>query len=251
MNTLFKEPEAAMSTDLVEHRDVTPIQILQSAVERGVDASQLEKLMDLQERWERNQASKQFSEAMHACQEVMPKVVRDAVNNQTKSRYATLEKVQEVCRPIYSAHGFSLSYGEDDCPVPGYKRTVCDVRHSGGHCVRYHLDLPIDGIGAKGNAIGAMNPVQACISTTSYGQRRLTSMIFNLTLAGEDDDGQSFATISEKEVATIEDWCAQLEVKTSVYTKWIGVGHLHEMTPEQYENVMAEIMRKAKQKGIA
>jgi hypothetical protein len=57
--------------------------------------------------------------------------------------------------------------------------------------VRYHLDLPIDGVGAKGNAIGAMNPVQGCISTGTYGQRVLTCRAFNITVADTDMDGQA------------------------------------------------------------
>lgn len=37
---------------------VTPSMLLQMAVEKGLGIDQLEKLMDLQERWERNKAKK-------------------------------------------------------------------------------------------------------------------------------------------------------------------------------------------------
>ena len=168
----------------------TPLSILSLAISKGCDPDALDKLLALQERWEANQARKLFAESMHSCQQEMPRILRDKENSQTRSRYATLERVQERSQPIYSAHGFSLSYGEADCIREGWKRTVCDVRHVGGHCERYHLDLPLDGFSAKGTAIGAMNPVQAAISTTSYGQRRLLCMIFNITLTNEDNDGQ-------------------------------------------------------------
>lgn len=171
-------------------RELTPMEILQSAVDKGVDAEQLEKLLELQERYEANQARKAFSESMHAAQTEMPRVIRDADNKQTGSKYARLEDVQIAAGPIYTKHGFSLSYGEGATLIEGYKRTICDVRHSAGHVEQYHLDLPIDGIGPRGNAIGGMNRVQGCISTTSYGQRRLLCMIFNITIAGDDNDGQ-------------------------------------------------------------
>jgi hypothetical protein len=170
--------------------EITPMDMFATSLASDVDPERLRVIMELHEKWERNQATKLFAAAMHRCQSQMPSVIKDAANAQTKSRYATLENVQEIARPIYSAHGFSLCFAEEDCPQAGYKRTVCDVTHEAGAERRYHLDLPVDGVGAKGNAIGAMNPVQAAISTTSYGQRRLLCMVFNVTIAGEDNDAQ-------------------------------------------------------------
>ena len=182
----------------------TPMQLLQSALDQGVDTDKLRELLDLQERWERREAEKAFAVAMHEAQRDMPTVVTDATNTHTKSRYALKETVQKQVKPIYVKHGFSLSFGEDDCHLEGHKRTVCDVTHDLGHTRRYHLDLPVDGIGPKGTSIGGMNAVQGCVSTTSYAQRRLICMIFNLTVAGEDTDGSTTeATITPDQVATI------------------------------------------------
>src|SRR5690606_14215783 len=97
------------------------------------------------------------------------------------------------------------NYGEDDCPIQTWKRTICDVRHIGGACHRYHLDLPTDGIGPKGNPIGGMNVVQGSISTTSYAQRRLLCMIFNITIADNDDDGQGAVKVTEEQAIQLED----------------------------------------------
>ena len=147
-------PDGPAATVVAQPLD-TPLSILSLAISKGCDPDALDKLLALQERWEANQARKLFAEAMHECQQEMPRILRDKENSQTRSRYATLERVQERSQPIYSAHGFSLSYGEADCTREGWKRTVCDVRHVGGHCERYHLDLPLDGFSAKGTAIGA------------------------------------------------------------------------------------------------
>lgn len=170
-------------SDKLQTVDVVPMQLLASAIEHNVDPDRLGKLLELQERWERNQAEKAFSEAMHAAQQEIPAVVRDAENNHTRKRYALLETIQKQAKPVYEKHGFCLSFGESDCPLDKHKRTVCDVTHTAGHTRRYHIDLPVD-------SSGSMNAIQGCISTTSYAQRRLTSMIFNITIAGEDDDGQ-------------------------------------------------------------
>lgn len=244
--TLFDQgKEIPMSTGaLIEHKAPTPIDILQTAVSNGVDAGQLEKLMDMQERWERNQAEKQFNEAMHACQQEMPRVLKTSENQQTGSMYANLERVQESARPVYTKHGFSLCYGEADCPVPSFKRTVCDVRHVGGHCVRYHLDLPLDGIGPKGNPIGGMNAVQGCISTTSYGQRRLLCMIFNITLSGEDDDGQTVACIDPDQIAIVNEWLETTGTDLKAFLKWVKAPSLDKMPATKFDEAIAFFKRK-------
>jgi len=180
-------------TDLItaepEVQQANPLLLLERAVEKGMDPAQLKALVDLHEQWRAARAAEAFAESMNACQSEMPIVVRDALNQKTESKFARLETVQQIAKPVYTRHGFALSFAEEDSNTQGFKRTICDVRHRGGHCVRYHLDLPRDGIGPKGNPIGGMNAVQGCISTGSYGQRVLTCQIFNITVADTDSDG--------------------------------------------------------------
>lgn len=248
MADLFDEAGTAIATEATPlvARTPTPIDVLQSAVQHGLGADELEKLMLMQERWEQNQAQKQFAEAMHLCQQEMPTVFKGSKNKQTNSTYANLEDVQETCRPIYTAHRFSLSYGEADCPLMNHKRTVCDVLHAGGHCKRYYLDLPIDGVGAKGNAIGGMNPVQAAVSTTSYGQRRLLCMIFNVTLSDEDDDGQASAgLITEEQAATLREWIEASGANEAGYLKFLGVPTLANIPQRKYATALQALKDKA------
>lgn len=245
-------PEPA-GLQVAEYRTPTPIDILQTAVDRGLDADQLEKLMLMQERWEAGQAKKQFSEAMHNCQQEMPQIVKDAENSHTRSRYALLETVQKHARPVYAKHGFSLSFGEADCPTADHKRTVCDVRHSGGHCERYHIDLPIDGEGAKGGK-SSMNAVQGSISTTSYGQRRLICMIFNITVADEDDDGQTLSKINEQQYATLEDWIELLKPtpwKLGPFLNWLQVKSIGELPAAKFNQAANELQAAARKHGVA
>lgn len=55
---------------------ITPMDMLKVAVDRGADLEQLEKLMDLQERWEKNQAKKAFVEALSAFKADPPTVIK-------------------------------------------------------------------------------------------------------------------------------------------------------------------------------
>jgi hypothetical protein len=108
--------------------------------------------MDLQERWEANQAKKAFDEAMQQAQAEMRPVLMNASNEQTKSRYATYEILDNAIRPIYTKHGFSLSFNSGDCPIADHVRIVCEVS-CGGHRIYPHIDMPADGKGAKGGDV--------------------------------------------------------------------------------------------------
>lgn len=231
-----------MSTALAT-TNATPMSLLAVAVERGHDPQQLKQLMDLQEQWEANQARKAYAEAMHACQQSMPRIVKDRQNTHTRTSYATLEAVQRSAQPVYAQHGFSLSYGEADCPISTMKRTVCDVRHIGGHCERYHIDLPVDGSGANGGR-SSMNAVQGAISTTSYAQRRLLCMIFNITLTDEDDDAQTLSVITPEQADQLKDWLDATNTSVANFLKWGGCQSLSAFPANKYDEAVEYLKRK-------
>lgn len=221
-----------------------PLMLIASAIDKGIDPDRLGKLLDLQERYEKSRAVEAFHAAMNACQSEMPLVVRDAENTQTRSRYATLESIQAIAKPVYSRHGFALSFGEADCAKEGWKRIVCDVRHTGGHSATYHIDLPIDGIGAKGNAIGGMNPVQGCVSTLSYGQRTLTCRIFNVTVADEDIDGQCEGFITVEQRDQLESLIKQKNVDRDRFLHWANIPELVDMPRADFPKALDMLRRK-------
>jgi hypothetical protein len=251
MAELFDQ-ENAVSTELVEHRASQPMDILIADI-KDIDPEKARALMDMQFEWERNQAKKQYAVAMQACQEEMPTVIQNQDNSHTRSRYADLQAVQKTAKPVYSRHGFSLSFGEADCSLPNHKRTICDVLHDGGHEKRYYVDLPVDGTGSQGGK-SSMNAVQGCISTTTYGQRRLLCMIFNITIAGEDDDAQSISKINEAQYATLEDWIELLKptpFKLPPFLKWLNVSKLSEIAAADFNKAATELQAQARKHGVA
>jgi hypothetical protein len=96
--------------------------------------------------------------------------------------------LDRAVRPIYTKHGFGLSFNTDEAPGPEQARIVCDVCHVGGHTRRYHVDMPVDGKGARGGDV--MTKTHAMGSGISYGMRYLLRMIFNLAI-DQDDDGNA------------------------------------------------------------
>lgn len=153
-----------------------------------VSIEKLERLMALWERGEVKRQAQEFGVAMAKAQQAIPTVIADKDNNQTSSRYASYPALDRVVRPIYSAHGFSLSF--DTRPIESEQavRVICYVAHIAGHVREYQIDMPTDGKGAKGGDV--MTKTHATGSGVSYGMRYLLKMIFNIAIAGErDDDG--------------------------------------------------------------
>ena len=167
--------------------DSTPAGLLRMAVQKGTDADQLTKLMDLYDRWNADQSRRAYAESMRAVQSEAPTIERASINSQTNSKYAKLEAVNAGPVPVYTQHGFSLSFAEGKAEKDGHIRTECDVSHNAGHTERKGLELPIDDVGIKG--VTNKTPIHAAGSTFSYARRYLTCLIFNVS-TGDDDDGQ-------------------------------------------------------------
>jgi len=171
-------------------RQDNPFQQMATAlIDKGGDVSQLGALLDLQMKWEGDQARKAYADSMASAQAEMPAIFKDKFNLQTESWYATLESVNNRITPVYTKHGFSLSFDTEDSPLEKCIRIVCRVLHYKGHREEFRYDQPIDdvGIGGKVNK----TQVHARGSAITYGRRYLTMMIFNLVTGDEDDDGNT------------------------------------------------------------
>jgi ERF superfamily len=131
-----------------------------------------------------------FEGAMSAVQGEMRAVATDSNNPQTRSKYASYYALDRALRPIYTRHGFSLSFDTADGAPDNFLRIVCYVGHRCGHSRTYHIDMPADGRGAKGGEV--MTKTHATGSAVTYGQRYLLRMIFNIATGG-DDDGNAAA----------------------------------------------------------
>lgn len=163
--------------------------IQRAAADPGCDIEKMERLMQMHEKFVDRTASAAYNAAMVRAQQRIQPVARNALNTQTSSYYAKLEDIDRSISPVYTAEGFSLSFGTADSPMVGHVRVICDVMHADGHIKQFKVDLPLDatGIGGKTNKTG----VHAHGSTYSYARRYLTMMIFNVVMGDEDDDGQA------------------------------------------------------------
>lgn len=170
-------------------RAVTPMEMLNTAVQRGADIGTIERLVALQERMMARDAEMQFNAALNRAQAAMGPVSADMTNPQTKSKYASYNALDKKLRPIYLKEGFSLSFDTSEAK-PGMVSVICHVSHSAGHTRTYRApDMPADGKGAKGGDV--MTLTHATGAAMSYGQRYLLKFIFNVAIGEDDTDGNA------------------------------------------------------------
>jgi hypothetical protein len=157
------------------------------AMDPNADIDKMERLLAMYQEIQKGKAEREFNGALQSVQAEMPSIRRDAENKQTHSTYAKIETINAALIPVYTRHGFSLSFGTEQAEQPEHIKIVCNVSHVSGHTRKYEYDSPITTVGIQGNAM--MTRTHASGSALSYGRRYLTLMIFNATLTDEDDDG--------------------------------------------------------------
>lgn len=153
----------------------------------NVDIDKMERLIAMHERVQAEQSRREFDNAMASAQEAMKAIRANLENKQTKSEYASYAQLDKAVRPIYSRHGFALTFNTGDAPNPNEVRVLCTVSHRAGHRQDYKIDMPADGKGPQGAAV--MTRTHATGAAASYGQRYLLKLIFNLAVGDVDDDG--------------------------------------------------------------
>jgi hypothetical protein len=205
--------------ELATVTDFNIFSVLESAVQKGMDADALTKLVDLQERIARNEAEQAYNAAMKKAQGSMPKIIKTKTNKQTNSMYADLGAINEQITPIYTKHGFSLSFTEGVAKRESDIRIICHCSHEKGHTREFFTDLPIDNVGMQGSVNKTM--VHGIASTFSYGQRYLIKMIFNLSIDEEDDDAQSAGKTEHEAIIKKEAYAAGLKKGTDCGKAWL------------------------------
>ena len=148
----------------------------------NIDIDKMEKLLEMQERWEANEAKKAYITAMAEFKANPPKIMKDkAVKyGQTSYRHSTLGNVTDLINKALGEHGLSASWitSQDN----GSIKVTCKVTHVMGHSESTELSSPADNSGGK-------NAIQAIGSTVTYLERYTLLAITGLATYDQDDDG--------------------------------------------------------------
>lgn len=166
----------------------TPGDLLRIALESGADLDRLERLMDLQAKWEAGEARKAWVKAMTEFKaEPLEIFKRKSVGYTTKDgafvgyKHAELSDVADVVVPAMARHG--LSHRWDVKQEPKKITVTCTITHAAGHSESVTMDAAPDDSGKK-------NTIQQVASAVTYLQRYTLLASTGLATKSEhDDDG--------------------------------------------------------------
>jgi ERF superfamily protein len=233
-----------------DRREIAPVSdstALISVIERAsrdpnIDIDKMERLLVMQEKIFARAAEADFNAAMSACQAEMPIIKATFKNDQTNSFYAALEEIDRIARPIYTRHGFALSFGTTDCPLEGFFRQTCKLSHRAGHSEWRQADLPTDMVGIKGNP--NKTGIQGFGSTMTYGQRYITKLAFNIVI-GDDNDGNG-PTLSKDQVGLIEQKLKDSGTNRDQFFEWWRIKSLDNMPAFNFPVIMDMLEKRSK-----
>lgn len=189
----------------------TPADIVLYAMQKGADIAQIEKFMDLQMKWEADQARKAFVSDMAEFKKDPPKIAKDKLvgyknkdGSVTGYMHATLGNVTSAIVEGLARNGFSHRW---DTEQQGANIVVtCILTHKQGHSERTTLSATKDDSGKK-------NSIQQMASTVTYLQRyTLLSATGVATNDQEDDDGRG----AELDTTLADKWIAQAKAAATV-----------------------------------
>ena len=221
--------------------------IIRAASDPAIDIEKMERLLAMHERMVAREAERSFNDAMSLAQEQLGPVARDADNPQTKSKYATYVALDRAIRPVYTKHGFSLSFDTGDATKPEDIRVLCYTGHRDGHSRTYHVDMPADGKGAKGGDV--MTKTHATGAAMSYGQRYLLKLIFNIAV-GEDRDGNRVRPVSGEPSPAAAKWIDAIKALAddpACQAWWKDNNEMLKKAPEADREVITVAFRKQRQ----
>lgn len=192
-NPLVPVPEGALMNSPASQADQLIAAIITAAADTSIDLDRMDRLLDIRNTLIKQEAEKSYTAAMSRTQANIGRIVKNKNNDHTKSRYSDLAAINEAVVPAYTAEGMALSFSNKPAEEKDHLVIMCDVSHIDGHTKHFDYVLPYDLTGAQGSV--NKTKIHASASTVMYGQRKLTTMIFNI--ATFDDDGNAGGAATE------------------------------------------------------
>lgn len=166
----------------------SPMGLMEIALQKGADINTLERLMDLQQKWEAKESRKMFFDALSRFQASCPDIEKkQKVNYPLKEggvinyKFAPLGDIVSQIRNLLLDTGLSYRW-EIDNKENGITVT-CIISHLAGHSEKTEMTAQKDSSGKK-------NDIQQHASTVTYLKRYTLTCALGIATADEDIDGR-------------------------------------------------------------
>jgi hypothetical protein len=196
---------------------LSPWAIVQTAMEKGLNADALEKIVGLYERWQRNQAAEAFANAITSFQAECPTVFksRQAEKGKGDSKFggymfASFDDVMAQAGPLLAKHKIAVSFRTEQ--VQGALKVICRIR-VGTHWEDHEFTTPIPTM--------AVNDTQKFGAALSYAKRYCLCAALNIVTTDQDTDAAGLMeVIGPSEIANINTLLERHERSLDAFLKW-------------------------------
>lgn len=228
----------------VERPSITPMELIDKALTSGMKPEELGKLMDLQERWEKNEAAKAYGAAMTKFQSICHTVlkrrrasIRKDGAEQYSYAFASFDDVMAEVSPVLAECGLAVTFSTSSVGDKGnLLRVACTVRH-GIHEALTEMILPIPAM--------TVNDTQKFGAAVSYGKRYAICAALNIVTTDRDDDGEGLAdVISEDQVNQVRQLLYAKAVDEVKFLSWLQIGSIEEMNSRDFGKAVDFLRRK-------
>jgi len=196
--------------------------LLEMAISTGASPEYLDKLLDLKERHDREEARKAFTAALSAFKaegviiKKDKKVSYETTNNDTVGyMHASLGNIVKQSVPAMAKHGLSSRWQTEqgDARV----KVTCILTHEAGHSESTTLEASPDNSGKK-------NGIQQVASTITYLERYTFLAITGLAVEDQDDDGRNseppVETITEEQALALHAKITENGLDMALFMRW-------------------------------
>jgi len=225
----------------------SPADLMRMALMHGESLEKIEKMLDLQKKYEENEARKAYYDAVAQFKENPPEVLKDKQNQQFKnSKYVSLGNLLKTINPALGEFGLSVSFIPEQSE--GMVKLTCKLSHRQGHSESVSMSAPPDTSGGN-----SKNPIQQIKSTFTYLRAMTFEAVTGLSAIEEanlDDDGNSAYSedfISEEKVSELSKLVAETGMLEGAFLKSLKVDTLSELTEQGYKKALGILKARQKQ----
>jgi hypothetical protein len=222
----------------------SPFAMVLAGKAQGMTVEELDKFMDLQIKWEENQARKAYFDAMASFKEEPIAILKDRHVKYTTQKgvteydHASLGNVTQQISAALGKYGLSAAW--KTAQNAARVTVTCRISHELGYGVETSLEASHDDSGGK-------NAIQSLGSTITYLERYTLLALTGLATHDMDDDGkgsEEVVYISDKQKSTIIDMINSRAVDQKKFLEFIKCESIETIPAVDFNKVMAALRSK-------
>ncbi len=203
------------------------------------DVAKLEKMLEMQERYEAKEARKSFFKSLSMFQMNMPPVIKSKQGH--NYQYAPLCDITAIANPVLNEYGLAYRFEQQQS---GEEISVtCVISNIEGHEERTTMTAPLDKSGSK-------NVVQAAGSTVQYLMRYTFIGALGITTADSDSDGRVLSQtgnfITDDQLEELETLLAETSSNREKFLGHFGIKQLSDLPQTNYARAKSALVTKRK-----